>query len=112
MLKNITCIIKNKTLISFKWLLCISLITSFDSSSAQNESEKGLPFIKNYAAKSYQAFPQTWCVQEDNRGIMYFGIDRNILEYDGIKWRKIEFINNTASTIVRTLTKDKNGVIY
>src|SRR5450631_3324177 len=112
MLKNKNCVVGNKILICFKWLLCIFFISTFLFASAQNESEKGLPFITNYEAKTYQAFPQTWSVQEDNRGIMYFGIDRNILEYDGIKWRLIDFSTNSTSTLVRTLTKDKNGVIY
>jgi len=56
---------------------------------AQSESEKGLPFITNYAAKTFKALPQVWCVQEDDRGMMYFGIQNYILEYDGIKWKKI-----------------------
>jgi GAF domain-containing protein/CheY-like chemotaxis protein/ligand-binding sensor domain-containing protein len=112
MLKNKNCVTGKKILISFKWLLCIFFISTFLFSSAQNESEKGLPFITNYEAKTYQAFPQTWSVQEDNRGIMYFGIDRNILEYDGIKWRLIDLSTNSTSTLVRTLAKDKNGVIY
>jgi len=112
MLKVKNCVVGNKILICFKCLLCIFFISTFLFSSAQSESEKGLPFITNYEAKTYQAFPQTWSVQEDNRGIMYFGIDRNILEYDGIKWRLIDFSTNSTSTLVRTLTKDKNGVIY
>ena len=47
---------------------------------AQEESEKGLPFITNYLPKDYKALPQTWSVIEDNRGIMYFGIQNGILE--------------------------------
>ena len=79
---------------------------------AQTDSEKGLPFITNYAAKTFKALPQAWSVQEDNRGIMYFGIQNYILEYDGLKWRKITTSQSAATTIVRTLTKNKNGLIY
>src|SRR6266496_4635632 len=89
----------------------IPLLFSFLQISAQDQSEKGLPFITNYTAKTYKALPQTWCVQEDNRGIMYFGIQNYILEYDGIKWRKITAGNNT-STVVRSITKNKDGLIY
>ena len=35
---------------------------------AQPDTEKGLPFITNYSAKTYKALPQTWCVQEDDTG--------------------------------------------
>ncbi|HWH63410.1 MAG TPA: triple tyrosine motif-containing protein, partial [Ginsengibacter sp.] len=92
--------------------MSILLITSLYTSSAQNESEKGLPFITNYSAKTYKALPQTWSIQEDDRGVMYFGIQNYILEYDGVKWRKITIANNSASTVVRSMAKNKNGVIY
>jgi hypothetical protein len=68
---------------------------------AQNESEKGLPFITNYLPKDYKALPQTWSVTEDDRGIMYFGVQGGILEYDGVKWRKVIF--KTLPAVVRTL---------
>src|SRR6187402_3825003 len=90
----------------------ISAIFLFPSiTNAQSESEKGLPFITNYSAKTYKALPQTWCVQEDDRGMMYFGIQNYILEYDGVKWRKIVFSTTTAN-VVRSMAKNKNGVIY
>jgi hypothetical protein len=76
----------------------------------QNEAEKGLPFITNYLPKNYKALPQTWCVAEDNRGIMYFGIQNGILEYDGVKWRKVIFKN--MPVVTRALVKDKRGRIY
>ncbi|HEU4633801.1 MAG TPA: GAF domain-containing protein, partial [Flavisolibacter sp.] len=77
---------------------------------AQSEAEKGLPFITNYLPKNYKALPQTWCVTEDNRGIMYFGIQNGVLEYDGVKWRKVLFKNTPVVT--RALAKDKKGKIY
>jgi K+-sensing histidine kinase KdpD/CheY-like chemotaxis protein len=77
---------------------------------AQTESEKGLPFITNYLPKTYKALPQTWSVTEDNRGIMYFGVQGGILEYDGVKWRKVIF--KTIPAVVRTLAKDDEGKIY
>src|SRR5215204_3239626 len=89
----------------------IAAILSPCITDAQSESEKGLPFITNYSAKTYKALPQTWCVQEDNRGIMYFGIQNYILEYDGLKWKKLKTGNNT-STVVRSMSKNKEGVIY
>lgn len=80
------------------------------SGYTQHNSEKGLPFITNYLPKDYKALPQTWCAEEDNRGIMYFGIQNGILEYDGVKWRKVIFKN--VPTVIRALAKDKNGRIY
>jgi GAF domain-containing protein/CheY-like chemotaxis protein len=77
---------------------------------AQGNGEKGLPFITNYLPKNYKALPQTWCVMEDSRGVMYFGIQNGILEYDGVKWRKVQFKN--IPVVTRALAKDKNGRIY
>src|SRR5436190_14781211 len=106
-LRLIYCQLIGYTRITFSILLLLSLLQV----SAQDQSEKGLPFITNYTAKTYKALPQTWCVQEDNRGIMYFGIQNYILEYDGVKWRKIIAGTNT-STVVRSMTKNKDGIIY
>jgi GAF domain-containing protein/CheY-like chemotaxis protein len=78
--------------------------------SAQGNGEKGLPFITNYLPKNYKALPQTWCVIEDQRGVMYFGIQNGILEYDGVKWRKVQF--KSIPVVTRALAKDKNGRIY
>jgi len=80
--------------------------------SAQSETEKGLPFITNYTAKTFKALPQVWCVQEDDRGMMYFGIQNYIVEYDGIKWRKILPGISNPSAVVRSLTKYKDGTIF
>jgi hypothetical protein len=67
--------------------------------NAQSESEKGLPFITNYSPKSYKAFPQVWSVLEDESGIMYFGTQNDLLEYDGVKWRKIKFKDSTGANL-------------
>ena len=101
----------NKTIMRFKWLFNVLFVLAIYSASAQSEAEKGLPFITNYLAKTYQALPQTWCIQEGESGIMYFGIQSYILEYDGLKWRKIT-VGNSPSTVVRAMPRDKNGVIY
>ena len=83
--------------------------------NGQSESEKGLPFITNYSPKSYKAFPQVWSVLEDESGIMYFGTQNDLLEYDGVKWRKIKFKDSTGAnsgTVIRSMAKNKNGTIF
>src|SRR5258708_10050795 len=67
---------------------------------AQPNAERGLPFITNYYSKNYKASPQNWAIIEDDRGIMYFGNSRSLLEYDGVKWRNI---TSGANSIVRSL---------
>ena len=51
--------------------------------------ETGLPIIRNYTPKEYDNSPQVMSVIKDDRGIMYFGVETGIMEYDGILWRFI-----------------------
>ncbi|EAY29292.1 SpoIIE family protein phosphatase [Microscilla marina] len=70
---------------------------------------KGIPFIKNFTPKDYKASNQNWAITQDNRGVMYFGNNNGILEFDGSNWRLIELPNKS---VVRALTKDDQGRIY
>ena len=80
---------------------------------SQNNPEQGLPFITNYTAKTFNALPQAWSVIEDSRNFMYFGLQGTILEYDGVKWRKInQATGNSAAGVARSFAKDKKGRIY
>lgn len=82
------------------------------NSQSTPTAENGLPFITNYSAKTYNALPQTWSIEEDNDGIKYFGIQNCILQYDGVRWKKIILSVNVNSTVVRSMTKSKEGRIY
>jgi hypothetical protein len=44
--------------------------------------------------------------------MMYFGVQNYILEYDGLKWRKLQFPINTSSNVCRSMAKSKDGLIY
>jgi signal transduction histidine kinase/CheY-like chemotaxis protein/ligand-binding sensor domain-containing protein len=78
---------------------------------AQQDVERGLPFITNYTPKMFNAPPQMWAVIEDNRGIMYFGAQNSVLEYDGVAWRKVIF-EGKAPAASRAFAKDSSGKIY
>ena len=73
------------------------------------ESETGMPFIKNYDAKEYKAHTQNFAVQQDERGIMYFGNFVGVLQFDGNYWRIIPTENNTK---VSSFVIDNQGIIY
>ena len=74
----------------------------------QGNAEAGLPVIESYNARAYNGFPQVWTILQDRRGIMYFGNSGGeILEYDGVTWRKI-----TTANIVRSLAIDDDGKIW
>jgi serine phosphatase RsbU (regulator of sigma subunit) len=69
---------------------------------------QGNSFTKTYTSKDYNAQTQNWCVLQDDDGLMYFGNGTSLLVYDGKTWKSIR-LNNS---IVRSLAKDNNGVIY
>jgi hypothetical protein len=74
----------------------------------QGNAEAGMPVIESYNARAYNGFPQIWTILQDRRGIMYFGNSGGeILEYDGVTWRKI-----TTANIVRSLAIDDDGKIW
>ncbi len=76
--------------------------------ASSGTTETGLPVIENYSTRAYNGFPQIWSILEDRRGIMYFGNSGGeILEYDGVTWRKIY-----TPTVVRSLALDDQGKIW
>lgn len=90
-------------IINFLFLILFFSVVSF----CQNEI--GQPFIKYYSPKEYNANYQNWCVIQGKTGLIYFGNDKGILEYDGVAWRLIKVPNNS---VVRSLDMDENGRIY
>ena len=77
--------------------------------AGQSNSEQGMPVLQNYSARDYNGGPQVWAIQQDRRGIMYFGNSSgDLLEYDGVTWRKIF----TGSSVVRSLALDESGRIW
>jgi K+-sensing histidine kinase KdpD/CheY-like chemotaxis protein len=86
-------------------LLSILVLSAF----AQSNPEVGLPFITNYDPKEYQAGQSNWAIIKDDRGVMYFGNDNGILEFDGASWRLILFPNQSTG---RSLCKGPDGTIY
>ncbi len=71
-------------------------------------NQYGIPLITNYTPEEYGASEQNWAIVQDQRGVMYFGNNDGVLEYDGKNWRLIEIPNNT---IVRSLAYHDN-IIY
>lgn len=89
-----------------KYYVTFAIILVFISSQSQNF---GKLFIKNYTYKEYNAESQNWAVVQDYRGIMYFGNNVGLLEFDGTEWRTIFVKNNT---VVRSLALGKDSIVY
>ncbi len=85
--------------------LILAFLLSLGSASGQIKS-KGIPFIINYTKGDYNASTQNWSVIQDNRGIIYFGNNEGLLEFDGTEWRLYRISNNST---VRSVATDKYG---
>jgi class 3 adenylate cyclase len=71
--------------------------------------ETGAFIVQNYSPKVYGANPQNWAIAQDARGVMYFGNNEGVLEFDGVFWRLIRL---TYGSGVRALAVDARGRIY
>ena len=76
---------------------------------AFSQKPEGVPFIRNYSPKEYDASSDNWAIAQDKRGIMYFGNASGVLEYDGTIWALIHVAN---TSLVRSIAIDSNGIIY
>ena len=70
-------------------------------------NKDGLPFIKKYT--DYGDAGQIWAIEQDNRGVMYYGCNYGLKTFDGKNWKSY---NNPQSTIVRSLAVDDKGLVY
>ncbi|HSC26974.1 MAG TPA: ATP-binding protein [Vicinamibacterales bacterium] len=92
------------------------LLVSAGGSAAQSASpavgrhpEEGRPFIRTYAPLDVNAAGQNWAIVQDARGVLYFGSQSGVTEFDGVSWRLIE---TPDLSTVRSLAIDESGVIY
>ena len=69
----------------------------------------GIPSIENFTRQDYHASTQNWATVQDKRGVMYFGNNDGLLEFDGVGWRLIQMPN---TSVVRSLAVDESGNIY
>ena len=102
-------IFKPHNILSIAILALICFTLTFSQTGTTAYTETGVPLMKYYSPKEYKLNSSNWCILQDKRGVMYFGNEQGILEYDGNKWHKIE---TPYSLLVRSLAMDDNGTIY
>lgn len=69
----------------------------------------GIPQIINYNKNDFKAGTQTWDIDQDPKGRMYFANNEGLLTYDGVFWKLHPLPNKT---IMRSIAIDKNGTVY
>jgi len=75
--------------------------------------ELGIPIIQNYMIKDFiQDYPdesgQVFSITQDHRGVMYFGLNNHIAQFNGKNWLMIP----VPSGSVRDMQTGRDGTIY
>lgn len=67
------------------------------------------PLIINFNKTQYGAANKNWSISEDERGILYFGNDIGLLEFDGIEWKLNKL---QKAKVVRSVYAVSHNEIY
>ena len=67
------------------------------------------PLIINFSKTQYGAANKNWSISEDEHGILYFGNDIGLLEFDGIEWKLNKL---PKAEVVRSVYAVSNNEIY
>ncbi|MGC9375923.1 MAG: hypothetical protein ACP5DQ_12905, partial [Bacteroidales bacterium] len=92
-----------------KYLLAIIILLLISYCSKSQIKSIGIPDIENYSRKDYNASTQNWAIVQDKRGVLFFGNNDGLLEFDGVNWKLIQMPNNS---VVRSLAIDDSCKIY
>lgn len=66
--------------------------------------------MQHFGPADYRSGAQNWSVVQDQRGILYIGnVDGGVLEFDGVRWRRILVPDMTT---VRSLALGEDGRVY
>jgi len=67
------------------------------------------PFVQNFTKGQYGAGNQNWSIAQDNNGILYFGNNYGLLEFNGADWN---LHTDPDFTNIRSVFADSDGKIY
>lgn len=80
--------------------LLLLLIISLAGQAQAQVKDIGSPFINNYPKNTYKASNQNWCIDQNDKGFIYFGNNDGLLEFDGKYWTLYPL---PGKTIVRSM---------
>lgn len=75
-----------------------------------SQDERGsIPVVNYPSSGGYRADRDVWCAMKSPSGTMYFGTSDDLLEYDGLQWKRHHLPHNIQ---VQSLTIDSKGRIF
>ena len=96
-------------MIKAKFYLLILLFSLFTKVTVSQFSR---PYIENFTQEEYgdTCSSLNWAITQDNRGILYFGNNLRLLEYDGENWDAIR--TSIFGGVASSLYTDKEGSVF
>lgn len=94
---------------SMRTTLLLFCVFSLFSSLSRGSSIPFSPIVRSYSVSNYNAGIQNWSVAQDERGIMYVGNNKGLLEFDGNRWKLHEL---PTKNIVRSVYMGEDGKIF
>lgn len=91
-------------------LLYLLIISVLSTALYAQKVERGRPFFRYYPPKEYSAGTQNWCFAQSESGLLYFGNNAGLLEYDGANWKTHSIPG--ASTIRSLSIDEEEKIIY
>lgn len=91
--------LQKSALLSLMFLIGLTVRTADCAAQSVN---LGTPPVLNFPKKVFQGGPQTWDIDCDAQGILWFANNQGLLEYDGAHWRIYPLPNSTIARSVRT----------
>lgn len=97
-----------------KPVIAITAALGFWCAPAPAQNEEGRPLVRAFSRRAYEstesgAGPQNFAAVQDRRGVLYFGNNLGILEFDGVSWRMIP---TPTIGVVLSLAVDEKGEVF
>ena len=91
--------------LTLRHYLLISVLAGYALVAAQEFT----PIVRQFTKNDYNASNQNWSVEQDKDGVMYFGNNQGVMEFDGSLWQMHQIPGNK---IIRSLLISKENRIY
>ena len=85
------------------------LLTGISSVTGNIPVKFGQPRVINFPRSTYHADNQNWCIDQDDKGILYFANNDGLLTFDGLSWKTYPLPDKM---ILRALDVQPSGRIY
>ncbi len=78
------------------------VLIAMSLAGSMHAQQFGLPGIHNFSRSEYGGGTQNWAVAKSSNGMMYFGNNNGLVEYDGIHWS----VYGDLELVIRSLCAD------